>query len=479
MNKPRLLLIGAGSIGHELMKRLLFDFSITCLDMDPLRVEAAAAPGLKDVTCRQGDATSRMVLEQAGASQADTVVIAIAREKTTLEVARVLRQGFGGVKIISLGITPQGISVLESMQVQVVNIFTSGAFGIINTLKQHARTAYGIGLEQTEIREVTVRSGSRLAHRPLESIKPVNWNAGIIYRDGAIVVPKGQTHLKPGDRVVILGEPSVLDTVSAALTFRGNRFPLEYGDTVLCVINGDEDEHYFQELRYICSSFQPAEAVFAFSSSLTVSDRQRMAGFLEGFNDCRTSETQISLDRMPDMLSDLQKEFCLITMANRSFFAAAGRRAKGLLKQLPGKFGCPLLLTAGSFPYKQIGIVCAGCPDPVRAAENALELSFVLDSRLTALLVSPSKYFYTDEEAEQFQRARQTVSDVSSVYKQRISIMELSGNPVRAVGKIIHGFDLSVMEVSGLKTLNPVAGFFSPDVAWQILKQTSVTVMLV
>ncbi len=486
MNKPRLLLIGLGSIGLELVKRLVFDFSITCLDSDSSRIEAASDLRLKDIVFKQGDATSRLVLEQTGAAEADTIVITIAKERVNLEIARVLRQGFENTRIISVGITPQGIKILESMQIQVVNIFTTSAFGIINTLRQHSRTVHGIGLNQDEIREVEVRSGSNLVNRPLSEIKPVNWNAGIIYRDGNIVIPKGASTIKPSDRVVILGNPSVLDSVSAMLTFRNSRFPLEYGDTMLSFVAGNEDEKYFEELSFLISSFKPKEVVFAVSKRTSGSEKQNVSNRLNSFDAGIKSVVDVELENLTDIKKNTDKNFCLVTVPGSSLFpkraglfSLYGGRKKTILKNISNIFRCPVLVTAKSFPYSYICIVCAGSTNPVKITENALEISSVLKSHLTALMAAPSKYFYTDEELEQFQNAVKTVSDLSAVYKQRISITELTGNPVKSIGKTINSFNMIVMDASGLRTQNPAAAFFSPDIAWEIMKQAKVTVMLV
>jgi len=74
MKKNKISIIGLGNIGIEIIKRLSREFEIFCIDLTPDPADILSTIR-KDARFVQGDATSRLVLEEAGVGDSDVVII--------------------------------------------------------------------------------------------------------------------------------------------------------------------------------------------------------------------------------------------------------------------------------------------------------------------------------------------------------------------------------------------------------------------
>ncbi|HAK59415.1 MAG TPA: hypothetical protein DCO77_03390, partial [Nitrospiraceae bacterium] len=153
MKSNRFVIIGVGNVGRDLLGKLSKEYEVLCIDTAP-DAEEKARKIRKDARVLQADATSRLVLEEADVDDASAVLITTTTEKVNIEVASVLRSNFQPRRIISVGITTQGIKRLEKLGVEVVNIFVTTASTFQYMLEQKTKAAHSIGLDKNEILEV-------------------------------------------------------------------------------------------------------------------------------------------------------------------------------------------------------------------------------------------------------------------------------------------------------------------------------------
>ncbi len=262
MASGKCMIVGLGDIGLQLVRILSRNISLICVDTSPELLEVARQLRSEGLVTFQGDATSRLALEKAGAREVDTILITTTSEDVNIEVARVLREHFSVPRVVALGITRGGIKTLEKYEVEVEGIFTASATFLRNRVEFKSKTVQGIGLGKNEILEVEVHGHSRLAGRTLASLNARSWRVGIVYRDGNIVIPGGDTVLRAKDKVVLLGDPRVLKTVTDLLTFRFKHFPLEFGDTLVAYLPDRPEPAYLEELAYLLEVFPLEKALF-------------------------------------------------------------------------------------------------------------------------------------------------------------------------------------------------------------------------
>ncbi len=476
----KLLVIGLGRIGRKLVKRLSRDYVITCIESNSAVIDSGDAPSGKNINIISGDATSRLTLEEAGAADADTVLITTTSEKINLEIARIMHEFFPGKRMISIGITQNGITTLEDYGAEVESLFDASVIGLLNLVEQKSRSVHGIGLGKNEIREVEVHPHSKLANKQLFSLASLKWRIGIIYRDGNIVVPDGSTALRPRDKVVIHGEPGVLNTVADLLACRFKNFPLEYGSRVLACIAGCEQERFFEELSYLLGVFKMTGVTVAFGVRADRSCRERIAGYnLPDLKIIETPAEKLSGTDFPDR-SDIGFVILDTQSCSRLFSSfMPGNAQKDFILGLSQNLTAPVLLSGGTFPYTHAAALCLQNVDVTHVMENVFEMSSLLQNKITALFVKPSEYIASADELDEFHNKQKSIRDLSNVYKLSVSIETLSGNPVRSALEHLHRFNLILVDTSGWKRQGFFGSLLNPDTVWKVVSRSPVSTLLI
>jgi hypothetical protein len=484
MKRNKFVIIGLGNIGLELLKKLSKDFEIVCIDLKKEAVEKAQ--GIRsDCTFITGDASSRLVLEKAGVSEVDGVIITTTSEEVNIETARILKEHFYVKNIIAIGTTQTGIEALTSLGVEVENIFTASATVIRNRLEQTSRTAHAIGLGKNEILEVEVHPHSRLANRPLKTLTPIRWRIGIIYRDDNIIIPGSDTVLKPKDRVIILGEPNVLKTVSEILTFRFEQFPLEYGSTVIAIVTGKEDDSFFKELNYLFSIL-PLKNMIVLLFKKAVKKEAEILKHIKKDNIQNLEIKKSILPMLPSIIQtfeDAKKDQGMIVVSRKAIFKSLlpfffSIKKKKFLNNLLKEAICPVLISAGTFPYEKTLVPCVEGIHLQHSLETALEISPALNNEVTASVVKPSKYISSDQDIKSFESFKKTINDIGLMYKSSIKTQLLDGNPVKLITSSLNNYNLLIAEPYIWKIQKRFTSIINPDILWYIIKDSKISTLL-
>ncbi len=483
MKKNKLVIVGLGSIGQELLKRLSKDFEIICIDLNRELEDIAKKirPDCKVVT---GDATSRLVLEDIGANDVDGIIITTTNERVNIEIARLLKEQFTPKRVIAIASTQEGIETLKSTGVEVENIFTASAAVIRNRLEQTTRTPHAIGLGKDEIMEVEVHPYSRLANRPLRTLTPIRWRIGIIYRDENIIIPKMDTILKPKDRVIILGDPAVLKTISEILTFKFQQFPLEYGSTMVSYLTGKEEEDFFAEVDYLFSIFPLKKTIFILSKKAS----EKKDYFEEKIKRDNIKNVDIKniplspFDAIRKIIDDIRSDLGLIVISKRRLLDPFSPMPLSIMKRrfldsLLDVAGCPVLLSKGTHPYEKIIVPCVEGINLQHSLETSLEISRSLNNEIASFLTRPSRYISSDEDIEDFEEMKKTINDMAIMYRSSINTIIENGNPVRIISESVKDYNLLIANVSGWKRKR-WPSLLSPDIPWHIIKDSSISTLL-
>jgi Trk K+ transport system NAD-binding subunit len=483
MKDSRFVVIGLGQIGRELIRRLSRDFGITCIALNPDAEETLRKLKREDAELITGDATSRLVLEDARVDDASAVIVTTTIERVNIEVATILKEHFNPQRVISVALTQKGMEALEALGVEVDNIFTAGALGIRNRIEEKSKAAHAIGLGKDEILEVEVHPDSRLTNKPLGLLDPIKWRVGIVYREGNIIVPKPDTVLRPKDKVIILGDPAVLKTVSEMLTFSFQKFPLEYGQTVIVYFNGREEEPYLQEVNYIFSVFPMKRAVLILSKRAQTERFRKLLEKLEVKEVSEKTTLLPPLDAIRATLGEISGEQGLVIFPDSVVQSLAPSisdvRKKTLVSDVLALARCPVLIGRGTFPYEKMAVPCVEGTNVEHAMESAFEISSSLSSRVTALQVRPSSYIAGREEMEDFEERKKAISHMSLIYRAKVQIETLEGNPVKAVLGSIGEFNLLLADMSASKAGGVLFSLLNPDVTWKIVRGAPVSTLVV
>jgi Trk K+ transport system NAD-binding subunit len=482
MKRNRLIMVGIGRIGSELLRRLPKDYDLLCIDNAPDAEERAKKLRGDGTAVMRADATSRLVLQEASVDDAEAVLITTTSETVNIEVARLLRDHFHPKRVIAVGSSSEGIKQLLELGTEVQELFASGAAGIRNMLEHRARTATTIGLGKNEILEVEVHPHSRLANKPLRNLAPIRWTIGLIYREGNILLPRGDTVLRPKDRVVILGDPPVLKTVAEIMTFNFQKFPLEYGTTAIICLSDREDESFFAELEYFFGIFPLQRAVFVRSGR--AGDFTAEYGKLVERGRFRSVEERridMPLHRAVKQVLDEDLMECgVIVISGKALARRVGPAIrKRQLREIVFSAACPVLLVRGTHPYVRTAVPGADGMSPHHALETALELASSLNNEVAALLVKPVRYLASADEFNGYDAMRRAVSELGLMYRTSIISRELEGNPVRAVLDALPDYNLLCLDLTNFSLQRWPLSLLNPDVVWHIFRRSAISTLLV
>lgn len=225
----RVVLVGCGRVGASILTRLPEAWTVVVIEIDP--VVAAGVPALRaGVELIVGDGTSRLVLEKAAPDLRTVLIAATTSDVVNCEVARVAREKFGVEERVVLVADPDAVPESAGLaEAEILRTSDAVAGKVINRVSIQASRSMDVGLGIGELVQVTVLDGSPAVGRALKEFAARQWLVGAVYRGGKLIVPHGDTCVAAGDRILLVGDPSVLGEV--APFFRGGApiFPSQYG----------------------------------------------------------------------------------------------------------------------------------------------------------------------------------------------------------------------------------------------------------
>lgn len=484
--QSRVVIIGLGNVGLPLVAMLPRELPLVCIDINPAIAERIRQQRGDSAVTVTGDATSRLVLEEAGVDSADTVVICTTSERVNVEVARVVAEHFRVQRMIALGITQQGIEELSGYGAEVESIFAVSAIGIRNRLEMKAKAVHGIGIGKNEILEVEIHPNSRLVNKRLASLRPQHWHIGIIYRDGNIIIPRGDTLFKARDKVIILGDPQALRTMADIMTFRFQEFPLEYGDTLFVFLQGGEDASVLDETCFLRGTFPFDQSVVihppgAAPTAALLRDKMvelhGRAPYLEESSLPPAATVEQLIRQRAGRPGMVVLSRPRMATGIRTFLSE--RVEKSMLLGLCRSAGCPILLARGTFPYHRIAIPCLDADSLPHALETAQEIATSLSWEITALFPELSRYIAVEADLADEQRMRKTVADLGLVYRRPIGTKEVSGNPILGLAAACADHQLLAVNIGSWRVSGLFSGIFRPDVCWHLVRRSPISVLLI
>ncbi|WP_089821147.1 Trk system potassium transporter TrkA [Halogranum amylolyticum] len=208
----RVIIIGAGQVGSSIAADLEDTHEVIVIERDPARVEELNYS--LDVLAIQGDGTAVATLEEAGVDSAGMVIASTDNDETNIVACST-------VKAISDAFTIARIKNTEYLRTWERS---EKAFGIDFMVCTNLLTAESIvrivGLPaaldvdpfaggQVQMAEFEIPDGSPISNQTVqEADRFDSLTFAAILRDGTIEIPRGETVIRPDDRVVVIGSPN-------------------------------------------------------------------------------------------------------------------------------------------------------------------------------------------------------------------------------------------------------------------------------
>lgn len=480
-SRRRVLIVGAGRTGRRLAERLLEHWSVTLLDirqdrldlMDKLAADAAQPPAgtpvdsrFEHLSCIVGDATSRLVLERAGAGFVDCIVAICDEDMTNLEVCRLARQSFDVPQLAAVvreaDLQPQ----FQSLGAQSVLLGTSLAVALANRIEPAVQASEGVGLGHGEVMELTLPASSPVLGQQLRALAAQDWLIAAVYRQGKLIVPHGWTRLQENDRILLVGSPMLLPGIADYLRLGRAQFPYPHGSRLAVVLD------------------KPTE-----DGLMAVREAQHLAGqsAAEGLDFVAWGEGRrwkqwlqplaVSLEIEPDTLSALpvfhrashspsERWGCLVIPQQPAGWRRRFGWQNALLDEALDYCIKPVLVARSASPYRRIvslvqsDRMVAPSAASLKGLQAALSLGSTLKLDVHALIITAPAFIAGESVTNTRQELDQAILTLAATYRMHVERRQLTGNPIREVQAVLDPRDLLVVRMP--RQVRPA--LFRPDV---------------
>lgn len=469
-------------MGRALLTRVLPHWRTHLVEKDPEVAEkirhdfgCSASP---DSDCKvwQGDASSPLILEEAGVEEADVVVVTTSDDRLNREVTRIATERYEARKVVSLVSPDEGAALPEEAPVEWVHRYDNLARLLEQKIHAGARGNLVFEREGGQIQEITVMAGSPVVGRSLEELNAQTWRIAAIFRQKALVLPRPDTRLEAEDRVLLVGHAEVLQTIAEYMQVGVSEFPRRYGDWLLVpVFCEPEPEGFFEEASYVAqnTSIRGVELFCWTEGSREQQEksahRLRSAGL--------SVRTNAFLgDPVATVLEAVEaRDIGCVVLPPPSWRSTPRAIGKGLFRRLLEAVDCPILIARGTYPYGRILVPVTDTVESLAAAELALDLARLLGSRTSAASILPPSFAVGESALRSQKEALEKTLSLGNLYRTSIDDLEQEGNPIREILKLVKGFDLLVVSHRRGRRWR----VFRPDISHHLIRKASTSVLVV
>jgi Trk K+ transport system NAD-binding subunit len=495
----RVLIAGAGRTGRRLAERLLEHWSVVLLDTRQDRLDTARqtilqasqsssssypvaemASRLERLTCVASDATSRLVLERAGAADIDCLVATCNDDVTNLEICRLAREAFAVPMLAAVVREADSLPQFHALGVQTVLIGTSLAVALANRIEPAVQASEGLGLGHGELMELTLPASSPVLGRPLRTFAADHWLIAAVYRQGKLIIPHGNTSLQEHDRILLIGSPLLLPGIADYLRLGRALFPYPYGPRLAVVLH---------------QASQAAHAAIHEARALADLSAAEGMDYLVWGEQKQWKQWEKPLMKVLEVPPQaLPRPFfrrttgpfaqgwgCLVIPGQRVGWHRRFGWRKTLLDEALRHTSKPVLIARSSMPYRQVVTLLqsdgggAERTASLRALQAALSLGSALRLDVRALAVTAPAFVAGESVAATRQEMDQAILTLASAYHMHVERQHLSGNPIRETLAHLDPRDLFVVRVP--RYLRPA--LFRPHVERYLALRAPCSVLVV
>lgn len=202
----KIIIVGGGKVGFYLA-RTMRSQGHEAVIIEQEKEQCRTCADLLDVRVCCGDGTSQEVLRTAGAEDADVVAAVTGRDESNLVCCQTARKIFGVKKTVAKVNNPNNTAALRSLGVDTV---VSATDFIIQNLKREAdisaiRELMPLNDGEASLLEIVLPEEYKLAGTSLMELDlPQSCSVACINRDGRTIIPRGQTKLHSGDKLLLV-----------------------------------------------------------------------------------------------------------------------------------------------------------------------------------------------------------------------------------------------------------------------------------
>jgi len=324
--------------------------------------------------------------------------------------------------------------VIEKENVSIVNLNEILSVNLYEKLPNVPKIAKNIGLGKGEIMEILIPFGSSFAYRHIGAISHRKWKVVAIYRKEKQIFPNNATMLLPNDRLIVIGNPIVLEELYKRVNKRQGVFPEPFGKNLYLIIDmlqkKDDIDVEIEEAIYLKKLLPKTKLFIRF---INIQDLNTLNKF-RNLEEDKTISLIINY-KNSEIFSDIdydvsQLDIGLFLLSKELFFKNNYKKhLYGLMR--------PVYIFGNSSLYNiKKAIVLMGSETEMESLSTSIfDFSEILGLKLSLCNYNPEGDF------EESKKIVEHYESLSKLYNFKISIEEKRVNPIRELmkhEKILH-----------------------------------------
>ncbi|MGN1136476.1 MAG: potassium channel family protein [Oscillospiraceae bacterium] len=218
----KVIIVGGGKVGYYLIRTLIeHKHEPTVIEINKA-VSRKIADGV-DIPVILGDATKIEVLRAAGADEADAFISVTGNDQCNMISCQLAKNEFGIKKTIARANNPKNVEVIKAFGVDTVINSTDSIASIIerevdtNKIKQLLQINGGaVALFEVALPDNYVYDGKMLMEMKIPSL----FNIVSITRGESLIIPRGQSVLKSGDKLLIISDSEAIKEIKSTFKIK-------------------------------------------------------------------------------------------------------------------------------------------------------------------------------------------------------------------------------------------------------------------
>jgi len=312
---------------------------------------------------------------------------------------------------------------IEDDNVTILNVNEIMAANLYEKLPNVPLIAKNIGLGQGEIMEIFVPFGSSFAYRHIGAISNRKWKIVALYRQEKQLFVTNRTMLKPNDRLIVVGNPLVLEEVYKKVNRRQGVFPEPFGRNLYLLISmKQKKEEILTQVNEAIFLSNRLKKTKLYIRLINANDFDLIHELRELQNtDIQVFVTYKNSNIIEDINTDISKyEIGLLLLDKKHFFNRRYTKTLVSCKRPIFFFGEKAL-----YQTKKIAILMGDEHDMESLSVSAFDFADSLQLKLSLCNFSPDGDFHD---------AGQTIEhyeSLSQLYNFKIHVEQKKVNPIR------------------------------------------------
>ena len=313
--------------------------------------------------------------------------------------------------------------VFNDDNLNIINVNELLASNLYEKLPNVPIIAKNIGLGQGEIMEILIPFGSSFAYKHVGAIGHRKWKIVALYRKEKQLFVNNATMLQPNDRIVIIGNPLVLEEVYKKVSLRKGTFPEPFGKNLYLLIDLKQKKEdiliQVNEAIYLSNQLENSKLYIRL---INIGNFEVLSALRAlQTDDIHVLVTYVDIKNYNDIDFDISKyEIGIFLLDRRSFF-------KNKLKEYFLKYQRPIYLFGEKSIYniKEVLILMEEESVMESLSTSIFDFSESLNLEITLCDYNPDGDFQDTKQIEEH------YSSLSRLYNFKFKIERKRVNPIR------------------------------------------------